>query len=171
MSALTEARMAAATRRRATRTGAAARRSGSAEPRLGMLAESVAYHLRRAQLASFRHFAERVRAPKATPTQFSSLVLIETEPGMSQVDLGGILGMDRATTMTVIDKLQHRRWVERRPSRVDRRKHELHLTPAGAEALRSMKRTVAALEREFCAPLTDSESRQLLELLRKLLAR
>jgi len=171
MSGLTGGPVTATTRRTTTRTQTAARRSGSAAPRLGVLAESVAYHIRRAQLASFRHFAERVRSPKATPTQFSCLVLIETEPGMSQVDLGGILGMDRATTMTVIDKLQHRHWVERRPSTVDRRKHELHLTAAGAKALRAMKRAVASLEREFCAPLTGPESRQLLGLLRKLLAR
>jgi DNA-binding MarR family transcriptional regulator len=162
--------MAATARRSANRATAAARRSGRPAARLGLLDHSLAYHLRRAQLSSFRHFAERVRTPKATPTQFSCLVLIESEPGMSQVDLGGILGMDRATTMAVVDKLQQRRWVVRRPSTVDRRKHQLHLTPAGADALRAMKRSVARHEREFCAPLSVGECQQLLTLLRKLLA-
>lgn len=137
-------------------------------PTMGMLEESLGYHLRRAQLASFRAFAGHVTKPRATPTQFTTLVLIEGNPGMSQVELGGILGMDRATTMTVIDKLQQRRWVVRRRSTVDRRKHELHLTALGQSALKAMTTAVRRHERQFGARLTKAEARQLLRLLRKL---
>jgi len=66
---------------------------------MGLLGESIAYHIRRAQLASFRDFAQRVHTPSATPTQFATLVLVEANPGLSQVDLGNALDMDRATTM------------------------------------------------------------------------
>jgi DNA-binding MarR family transcriptional regulator len=145
------------------------RRASRPPLRLGLLKDSVAYHIRRAQLSSFRRFALHVRSPGATPTQFATLVLVEENPGLSQVELGGTLDMDRATTMSVVDKLQQRRWLRRRRSTVDRRKHELRLTPTGAAALKKMKRAVLTHERQFGARLTPRQSRQLLGLLRRLL--
>lgn len=137
---------------------------------MAMLTDAVGYHLRRAQLASFRNFAHYVREPKATPTQFASLVLIEANPGLSQVDLGAVLDMDRATTMAVIDKLQHRKWVVRRPSKADRRKHALHLTARGVKALTALKQAVARHEANFGARLTRREEAELLRILKKLSA-
>lgn len=145
------------------------KRSSDVPLRMGMLGESIAYHIRRAQLASFRGFAEHVRSPRATPTQFATLVLVEANPGLSQVDLGSVLDMDRATTMSVIDKLQHRRWVQRRRSTVDRRKHALHLTVTGQRALRAMKKQVRAHERRYGERLDGRQEKQLLALLQRLL--
>ncbi len=87
---------------------------------------------------------------------------------MSQVELGDILETDRATTMTVLDKLQHRKWIMRNRSTVDRRKHELHLTPQGRTALKAMKEAVSKHEEAFASRLNKRESAQLLKLLKKL---
>ena len=133
-----------------------------------ILDQSVGYQVRRVQLANFRGFAQHVRRPQATPTQFTMLVLIEANPGMSQVELGAMLDMDRATTMTVVDKLESRKWVVRKRSTVDRRKHELHLSPQGKTALDAMKKAVDEHEDAFGSRLTQREKSELLRLLKKL---
>lgn len=135
---------------------------------LGVLAELLGFHIRRAQVMNFREFHRHVTDPDATPTQFAMLVLIEANPGLSQRDLGGMLDMDRATTMAVVDRLAVARWISKKRSTVDRRKHMLQLTEAGRRALAKMKQAVLELEQSFARGLTQRESRQLLMLIRKL---
>lgn len=137
-------------------------------PDSDVLEHSIGYQVRRVQLANFRNFARHVRKPQATPTQFTMLVLIEANPGMSQVELGAMLDMDRATTMTVVDKLEARKWVARKRSTVDRRKHELHLSAQGRTALAALKKAVDEHETTFAARLTEREKADLLKLLKKL---
>ena len=136
---------------------------------LGMLAESLGYHLRRAQLNNYRRFAATLGRTGITPAQLTVLLLVEINPGISQTELGGILGMDRATTMTLIDKLQIREWLQRRKSAQDRRKHALHLTAKGERALRKMKAEIDVVEKDFTAALSRDERKQLLFLLQKLI--
>jgi DNA-binding MarR family transcriptional regulator len=56
-------------------------------------------------------------------------------PGVSQIDIAGLLTMDRPTTMAIVNRLQDRGLVERRASARDRRRQELHLTSEGADFL------------------------------------
>nr|MBO2515074.1 hypothetical protein [Gammaproteobacteria bacterium] len=138
-------------------------------PSLGVLDELLGFYIRRAQLANFRLFHKHVVDPEATPTQFAMLVLIDANPGLSQVELGDILDMDRATTMAVVDKLHAARWISKKRSRIDRRKHMLLITEAGKEALKSMVDAVRESEKEFASSLTAAEVKQLMALMRKLL--
>lgn len=137
--------------------------------KLGILTDSLGYHLRRAQINNYRQFAAKFGKTRITPTQLAIMILVDLNPGVSQVDLGKILDMDRATTMAIIDKLQGRKWLERRKSAQDRRKHALHLTSSGGNALKKMEREINKLEKHFVSPLTDAEGKQLLYLLKKLL--
>lgn len=130
----------------------------------------LGFHLRRAQLMNFRRFHREVRDPEATPTQFAMLVLMEANPGMSQVDVGGVLDMDRATTMAVVGRLKSAGWIRKERSTEDRRKHRLFVTRAGTEALKRMKSAVVALEEDFAAGLSAREFAELLRLIRKLCA-
>ena len=136
---------------------------------LGMLTDLLGYHLRRAQINTFRQFANTFGKDRVTPTQLTIMILVEQNPGISQVDVGRILDMDRATTMAIIDKLQDRQWLERRKSIQDKRKHALHLTSKGNTALKEMKKEVMNIEKAFVSPLTADEKKQLLVLLKKLL--
>ena len=64
---------------------------------LGMLTDLLGYHLRRAQINTFRQFANTFGKDRVTPTQLTIMILVEQNPGISQVDVGRILDMDRAT--------------------------------------------------------------------------
>jgi DNA-binding MarR family transcriptional regulator len=134
---------------------------------LDVLDDLVGYQLHRAEIESYRKFSKLSRHPKTTPKQFSTLVLIGANPGISQIDLGSLLGMDRATTTAVIDKLEDRNLLTRGRSRIDRRKHALHLTAHGKESLKKLKARVRVHDEELTSKLTNTEK----ELLRTLLAK
>ena len=55
---------------------------------LGVLADSLGYHLRRAQINNYRQFTGTFGKIGITPTQLTILILVEVNPGVSQVELG-----------------------------------------------------------------------------------
>jgi DNA-binding MarR family transcriptional regulator len=137
---------------------------------LDVLGDLVGYQLHRAEIESYRNFLKLFRHPKSTPKQFSALVLIGANPGISQIDLGSLLGMDRATTTAVIDKLEDRNLLTRQRSKADRRKQELHLTVHGKESLKLMKSRVRAHDEEITSNLTNAEKKLVKALLAKMRA-
>jgi len=138
---------------------------GNRTPSLGLLSTLLGYHLRRAQVAAFQNFAEVVGASELTPGQFGVLVVIDANPGLSQTRLGGALGIDRSTVVAVIDRLEARGLVVRRPSPHDRRSHALHLSETGAATLRRVTERVRAHEKIIAGDLSDPELATLLSLL------
>lgn len=135
---------------------------------LDMLPDLIGYNLRMAQLFAYRNFARFVNNPKATPRQYTVLLITAANPGISQSRLGRMLGMDRATTMGVINKLQNRKWLIRKKSMNDRRMHALHLTAKGTAALKKLKSDVLKHENNLALTLSKKEKEQLINLLSKL---
>ena len=127
----------------------------------------VGYHLRRAQVAVFAHFANSIEG-QATPGQFGVLTLIGANPGLSQSALARAVGVERSTMVAVIDVLEGRGLVERRPSPVDRRSHAMMLTAAGRSLLSRLKAMVEAHDRGATAELGEDEKATLITLLRRL---
>ena len=75
------------------------------------------------------------RADLSVP-QFRSLLYIARHDGCALRDLVGHLGLTAPSTSKMIDILERRSLVRRRPSTEDRRKLTLALTPAGGKVLR-----------------------------------
>jgi DNA-binding MarR family transcriptional regulator len=136
--------------------------------RLGILEDLIGYHLRRAQVALFQHFAATVGAAQITPGQFGVLVVVGANPGLSQSRLGAALGIDRSTVVGVIDELERRGLVRREAAPNDRRSHALLLSDKGTETLRRLEDAVRAHETEFARRLRPAERRQLIALMRRL---
>jgi DNA-binding MarR family transcriptional regulator len=127
----------------------------------------VGYHLRRAQVAVFAHFADSI-AGQATPGQFGVLTLIGANPGLTQSALARAVGIERSTMVAVIDGLEDRGFVERRPSPVDRRSYALVLSPPGEALLADLKVRVQAHDDKATANLDAAEKATLMALLRRL---
>ncbi len=134
---------------------------------LWLLQELVGYQLHQAEIASYRKFVNIFAEYKLTPKQCSVLILIGENPGISQIDIGTVLKMDRATTMAVVDLLQNRHLLLRRRSTTDRRKHALHLTKKGYNLLDDFKTLALSHEKTITAGLTAAEVTQLRDLLQK----
>ena len=118
---------------------------------LGVLDGHLGYFVRRLQVWIFQDFVRTLAAFDIRPAQFSVLVVIEANPGLSQADLGETLGIERARLVRLLDGLEKRGLTRRQPSPNDRRSHALSLTEAGKEALQRIK----SLAAEHEAHLTD----------------
>jgi DNA-binding MarR family transcriptional regulator len=135
---------------------------------LGGLNGIVGFHIRLAHGAVYRHFTETFVDLDLTQKQVSALWLVSDHPGISQIALGQRLRMDRATTMTIVNRLQDRAYLRRERSDSDGRKQALYLTEAGAQALAEAKRCIAEHEAWLKARFTPEETEKLVEMLARI---
>ena len=135
---------------------------------LGALDGIVGFHIRLAHGAVYRHFTETFADLGLTQKQVSVLWLVGDHPGISQIAVGNRLRMDRATTMTIVNRLQDRDYLRRERSARDGRKQSLHLTAAGEEALVDAKRCIESHEAWLKSRFTDDEVEKLVELLARI---
>jgi DNA-binding MarR family transcriptional regulator len=103
------------------------------------------------------------------PRQFNVLASISVHAGFSQRDLADLHNVDPNTMVTLVDELEARNFVTRRRSERDRRRHEMTLTKKGARVLDEAFALIESAEREFFAPLTRAEARQLHDMVHRLL--
>ncbi|MDH6267167.1 DNA-binding MarR family transcriptional regulator [Rhizobium sp. SG_E_25_P2] len=137
---------------------------------IGQLDTLIGFHLRLASSAIYQDFMTAMSELALTPKQFSVLELIAANPGVSQIDIAGRLGMDRATMMALTNRLESRGFVERAPSRVDRRRQELRLTSEGKDVLAEARSRILAHERRFLERFSDAEKTQFFDLLKRVYA-
>ena len=126
--------------------------------------------IRRAHQVAVAIFMEETAGLEVTPVQFAILNALLEDPGEDQVTLARKVAFDAATFGSVITRLEARGWVRREADRADRRRKLLWVTPEGAEAARSMKRSVSRVQSRILEPLDEEEQAQLLELLERLVA-
>jgi DNA-binding MarR family transcriptional regulator len=135
----------------------------------GMLPQVLGYHLRRAQIAAFKHFARTVTAAEGiTPGLFGMLQVIAANPGLAQNRLAEVMEVDRSAIFKVVNQLEGRGLIARTPSDHDRRSNCLTLTEGGLAALARMEALVVAHETEFAGPLSPDERATLTSLLQRL---
>ncbi len=102
---------------------------------LGLLRDDLGYLLRRAQLAVFADFGEKLAELQLRPGQFAVLIAIDNNPGVTQSDVCQLLGIQRPNFVAVIDDLEARGLARRTSSAADRRSNSLLLTAAGKRLL------------------------------------
>lgn len=108
------------------------------EVRLGLLADHLAFHLRRAQDVSFQSFARRVGSAQLCPGHFTILTIIGENPGLNQTALSQATGRDKSTLTPALKALEHQGYITRTRSQTDRRAFLLALTPEGEAYLEQL---------------------------------
>jgi len=153
--------------RKKRRSSDAAAARGKREIALGVLHERLGYFLRRVQVWVFQDFIAQLAALDLSPAQFSVLAVIGANAGLSQAELAGALGIERARLVRLLHRLERRGLTQRLPSKADGRRHALRLTRSGERVLARAKvlseRHEAGLRQRFGA----ERYRQLLEALRE----
>jgi DNA-binding MarR family transcriptional regulator len=137
------------------------------QPELGNLPEMLGVELRIAQILADRVFNVSQQAGLA-PGHYTVLSLIKLNPGINQSELARCMYLDRSTMVPLIDQLQTRGWVERRPHSVDRRAYALHLTRKGQALLKRADIEVTELELSISQNLGQQQREHLLQLLKQL---
>ncbi|HAT29610.1 MAG TPA: MarR family transcriptional regulator [Janthinobacterium sp.] len=138
-----------------------------ADKQLTDLYEHPGHLLRRAQQISVSIFYDEMGG-ELTPVQYAMLRSLAEHPGIDQVSLSGLAAIDTSTGATVCARLEEKGLLERKVIPSNRRQRALNITAAGAALLDEMASGAQRLRERLLAPLTDSERRQFMRLLTKL---
>jgi DNA-binding MarR family transcriptional regulator len=85
----------------------------------------------------------------------------------SQAELAAALGLDPSNLATIAGELVDLGLIDRARNSADRRRYALRLTPPGEKALAKADDAIAATERDLLGALSDTQTRQLRALLRR----
>ncbi len=112
----------------------------------GPLGDRLGYVLRRAQIAVFEDFIATCCAYDIRPGQYSILTVIERNPGLSQTQVAGALGIKKPNFVAMVDAFEARGLVRRVAPPNDRRSYALFLTSAGKALMRKLHKAAAQHE-------------------------
>ena len=126
------------------------------------------YLFRRMQQIAVALFIEECRAFDLTPVQYAALIAIHTHPGIDATRLSAVIAFDRSTLGSVIERLESKKLIDRKPSDEDKRVKLLYLTKAGAAILREIMPSVEKAQARMLQPLKAADRKVLLALLTQL---
>ena len=126
------------------------------------------YLFRRMQQIAVALFVEECRSFDLTPVQYAALIAIHTHPGIDATRLSAVIAFDRSTLGSVIERLEAKKLIDRKPSNGDKRVKLLYLTKAGAAILRDIIPSVEKAQARMLQPLKQADRKVLLTLLTQL---
>jgi MarR family transcriptional regulator for hemolysin len=100
---------------------------------------------------------KRARAHGMTRAQWAILIRLEAQPGLLQKELAELLEVEPITVARLIDRLESRAMVERRPDPSDRRCWRLHLTDASRTLLGDINENLDDVASILCDGLSDAQ--------------
>ena len=131
------------------------------------LSGRLTYRLKRA-LVDLEALHEQHLAPTGvTVRELAILQFLDGREPESQQQAAARLGIDRTTMVGLLDSLEGKGLVARRPDAADRRRNVVVLTDAGRDRLRVATQASDAAEQELLAPLDEREAAQLRALLER----
>ena len=111
---------------------------------------------------------ERLEPLGLSPRAWGVLsTLVESGP-QTQIELATATATDRTAMVYLLDELEGRALVERRPNPDDRRSYLIHLTAQGKKTQRKAGAELAKQADTLLTPLDAAERRQLIELLTRI---
>ena len=155
--------------RPATRTE---ERSGDRDGRptgMAYIYDRPGFLLRRCHQISVSIFRESCAELDLTPAQFGVLYAVEQNPGVEQIGVATMLGLDRSTTANVVDRLISRDLARREGHAKDRRRCSLTLTKKGRDVLARARDIAAGAQARLLEPLSPADREHLLALLHRLM--
>jgi DNA-binding MarR family transcriptional regulator len=133
----------------------------------GSIADRIGFQLRRLDVEWRTSLADQLAPFGVTPARATALVFIALHEGCDQMALGRALGINRASTMKVVNELVAIGAVERRLGR-DRRTNALVLTSIGHSLRTTFERISEAHDAYMLGVLSADEVNALRGILDKL---
>jgi DNA-binding MarR family transcriptional regulator len=129
------------------------------------------YLIRRLSQILLARFAVATEAYNVTPLQWAAMRAAQARPGMDQTTLAREIALDTSTLAGVVDRLEARGLLARRPSAQDRRLRTVFITDEGAALLALVSPVIVDVQRWLMDPLSAEEGEQFFNALRKLVDR
>jgi DNA-binding MarR family transcriptional regulator len=123
---------------------------------------------RRMQQVAVAIFFEECAGFDITPVQYAALVAIRARPGIDATRLSSLVAFDRSTVGSVLERLEGKGLIIRKPSPDDRRIKLLEITQQAEELLVAVEPAVARAQERMLEPLGRAERGRLLEQLTRL---
>lgn len=130
----------------------------------------LSYLLKRAGLELAELNDEALAPLGLSHAEHTVLLSIDAGEPRSQQQTGRRIGVDRTTMVALIDGLEDKGLVARRPDDADRRRNVVELTSKGRATLRRATKAGDKAEARLLAGLDDAEAAQLRSLLRRVAA-
>ncbi len=128
----------------------------------------IGYNARRAALAVIDVFLQRMAVHDFhSVVDFSVASLIAHNPGITSRQLCAVLGILPPNLVGVVNGLEKRGLIQRRPHPNDGRAMGLHPTPEGLQLMEQAESDAAQLEIDAASRLTAAERKTLMRLLQK----
>ena len=123
--------------------------------------------IRRAHQTAVSIFLKETGALGITNRQYGILLVLKHRPGIDQIGVAKLLGLDRSTTGMVLGTLEKAGLVGRIVGVKDRRTRSLKLTPAGRRMLTRLAAPARRAQDKVLAAFTATEQATFLDLLEK----
>ena len=132
------------------------------------LADRTGFLLARAHLSSRDRADELLRPLGIVVRHFGLMTVLAAHGPSSQQALARRLSVSPAMITQIVDDVEARRLVERRPNPDDRRSYLVTLTPEGKRTLAAARKSATSAAAEIVARIGEAGDRELHALLRKL---
>ena|SRR5215471_1112169 len=125
------------------------------------------FMIRRVHQIAVSLFIEETGKLGVTNRQYGILFVLKHRPGIEQISVANLLGLDRSTTGMVLKKLEDDGLVVRSVGAHDRRRHSLQLTRAGEKLLSQLAGPAQKARARALSAFTPREQARFLQLLDK----
>lgn len=133
----------------------------SAERNIGYLIHDAARLMR-------VNYDRRMRDLELTRSQWWVLNHVYFNEGIIQTELSAILEIERATLGRLLDRLEEKGWIERRPDPNDRRAKRVFLTREVDDLIQTMRERAAELREQALSGLSANDQEWLIDTLIKI---
>jgi len=130
--------------------------------------QTLAFLLSQVGIHASRRFAERISAVDLNPPLFRVLNLVAAAEGRSQQAIAVAIEIPPSRMVALVDELEQRGLVERRPEPEDRRVRALFLTAKGKRCLQRGRKIAAQHEQELTEGMSETDRKRLVALLQRI---
>ena len=113
-------------------------------------------------------FDRRGREIGLTRSQWWVLTMLYAKEGVTQSELADFMDLEKPTLGRLLDRMQEKEWIERRPDRHDRRVNRLFLTEKVQEIMRALRKTAADVRKDALGNMATTEREEFIDTLIKI---
>jgi DNA-binding MarR family transcriptional regulator len=130
--------------------------------------QTLAFLLSQVGIHASRRFAERIADVDLNPPLFRVLNLVAAAEGQSQQAIGAAIEIPPSRMVALVDELEQRGLVERRPKPEDRRVRALFLTAEGKRCLERGRKIAAEHEKALTKGMSATDRKLLISMLQQI---
>lgn len=113
-------------------------------------------------------FDRRGRDLGLTRSQWWVLTMLYAKEGVTQSELADFMDLEKPTLGRLLDRMQEKHWIERRPDSLDRRVNRLYLTEKVQEIMRALRKTAADVRKDALGDLPQVDRENFIDTLIKI---